>query len=194
MQHRKVGTALFGFQPATIRQQLLYLAGMGITLAAPGGTKRFLREMRACITQLPGKPEPKPKQISQALYALKKRKLIKLTQEGKMILLTLTEGGDKRCLRYAFEALKIPRPRKWDGKWRLVLFDIPEDLKAAREALRSKLKQLGFLQFQKSVWIYPHQCEDEIDFISELFAIGRYLNLLAVEIEKDQPLRAHFKL
>ena len=56
-----------------------------------------------------------------------------------------------------------------DGEWRIVIFDIPEKFKKAREALRMKLKELGFLELQKSVFIFPYECEDEINFIVEVF-------------------------
>jgi phenylacetic acid degradation operon negative regulatory protein len=43
--------------------------------------------------------------------------------------------------------------KEWDGKYRLVFFDIPEKNRAVRDLLRSKLKELGFVGWQKSVWV-----------------------------------------
>ena len=74
------------------------------------------------------------------------------------------------------------------------MFDIPEFKKSARETLRKRLKKLGFFQFQKSVWIYPYPCEQEIDFISEVFMVAPYINLLTIKLEDDEPLRIKFKL
>ena len=74
------------------------------------------------------------------------------------------------------------------------MFDIPESEKFAREALREKLKNLGFAQFQKSIWIYPYPCENEIDFVTEFFSIAKHVNLITVKIDDDRPLRAEFNL
>ena len=97
-------------------------------------------------------------------------------------------------MQYDVENLRISNQAKWDGKWRILMFDIPEKEKGAREALRNKIKELGLIQFQKSVWLYPYPCENEIDFIAEYYQIGKYINLITVKIESDKPLRAQFEL
>ncbi|HCX28109.1 MAG TPA: hypothetical protein DHI91_03145, partial [Candidatus Portnoybacteria bacterium] len=57
----------------------------------------------------------------------------------------------------------------------MVLFDIPERQKPARDALRSKLKRLGFFEFQKSIFVHPFSCKDEIEFLIEFFQIKSYV-------------------
>src|SRR3989338_1016131 len=89
----------------------------------------------------------------------------------------------------------INTPKKWDGKWRLVMFDIPMRFTKGREALRYHLKNLGFLQFQKSAWIHPFPCEDEILFIADFFGIGKHVEILTVEnLLNDEKLKKHFRL
>lgn len=103
----------------------------------------------------------------------------------------LTEAGEKKALRYKIEELKIPQ-QKWDGKWRLVVFDIPEKHKKAREALRDKLKDLDFYQLQKSVWVSPFDCKDIIDFIVEFFGVRfhvRYIEANFISNEAELKLR-----
>ncbi len=130
------------------------------------------------------------------LRRLQERKLIDFREEaGGILKITLTRRGQEVILRYNFEELKIKRPRHWDGKWRLVIFDIPESHKRAREALRWKLKQLGFYPLQKSVFIHPFPCEDEIDFVSEVFGIRRHLLFLTIPaFEGSEKLAHHFGL
>jgi DNA-binding transcriptional regulator PaaX len=90
---------------------------------------------------------------------------------------------------------KINKPQKWDGKWRMVMFDLPVRFSKARNALRFKLKQLGFIQFQKSVWIYPYSCKEEIAFVSDYYRVGRYVELLEISsINNDLKFKKHFKL
>ena len=91
--------------------------------------------------------------------------------------------------------MKIKKPKKWNGKWRLVIFDIPMRFTKGREALRYHLKELNFFQFQKSAWIYPYQCEDEIIFIADFFGVGKYVETLTIEnILRDEKLKKHFHL
>jgi len=183
-------------KPKTILQWLIFLAAIGLTLSSPVGTRRFTRELNKYLKEKSKEKSEsfKFKQISAALYYLKKRKLIDIKQKDNKTLILLTEKGKKRKLQYDLNHLEITKPKSWDKKWRLLMFDIPENKKTVREELRNKLKDLGFYQFQKSVWIYPYPCENEIDFISEYFSIGQYLNLLTVEIIEDKPLRGIFEL
>ncbi|MBI1754711.1 hypothetical protein HY250_02060 [Candidatus Azambacteria bacterium] len=111
------------------------------------------------------------------------------------VALTLTDGGKQRVLHYHVEHMKIEKPARWDGRWRMVVFDIPERLKQGRMALSGKLKELGFYPFQKSVFIFPYPCKDEIDFIIELFNLRPYVRTLTVlEIDTDLDLRRRFHL
>ena len=106
----------------------------------------------------------------------------------------LTNYGRARALIYNFNNLKLPLKKKWDKKWRFVLFDIPEPKKKIRDALRRKLKHLGFLEFQKSVFIYPYPCEEEINFILNFYNIPEHVYYLEASITQDKNFRAHFKL
>lgn len=119
------------------------------------------------------------KQINSAISSLKKRKFIKIIKEKNgRVKITLTNKGRKRILEMSLDFVKIKKPRKWDGKWRIVIFDVPVKQNAAREALRNKMKNLGFKQLQKSVWIVPWECEDEILFVAEVFKAERYIEII----------------
>lgn len=139
------------------------------------------------------------KQIRNAAYNLKRRKLIKIIKDndGK-VTVELTNSGKKRIKDVVFEDLKIQKPKKWDKKWRVLIFDIPTKPKIynrARNALREKVKEMGFFQLQKSVWIYPYECEDEILLVAEIYNVQRFVEILTIEklLYKDS-LLSHFKL
>jgi len=195
---------IFNFdKPKTVIQWLVFLAAIGITLTSPAGTRAFLRELEKYIDRKFGesikdadflKKSLDRQQLSDALYRLKKRKIIEIKKAEGKTFITLSEKGKRRKLEYDLNILKIPRPKIWDKKWRFLMFDIPEFQKVDREVFREKLKDLGFLRFQKSVWVYPYPCENEIDFITEHFKIAPYITLLTVQIEDDQPLRKHYRL
>ena len=118
----------------------------------------------------------------------------KENQDGTASLV-LTDKGKKRTLRYDIDNIKIKKPNCWDHLWRLVIFDIPEDEKKARNAFHNKLKDLGFYPLQKSVFIHPYGCKDEIDFIVEIFNLKPYVRLFTVkETDIELDLKNRFKL
>ena len=131
------------------------------------------------------KIEYSKKKISNSFAYLRKRQLIEILKEknGK-ISVRLTNKGKKRLMEYSLDMLEIKKPEKWDGKWRVLTFDIPVHPKAynsAREALRNKIKELGFYQIHKSVWVYPYECEDELLFIAEMFKVQQYIEIFTVD-------------
>lgn len=181
-------------KPRTLPQWLIFTAATAITLSSPQGTVGFLKELQKYLGSRSGKNNISPKNLSQALYRFKKRKIIYIKQDGDKTLIKLTEKGEKRRMGYVFEHMRVGNNDNWDKKWRMVFFDIPEKHGNARRNFTNKLKQLGFLQFQKSVWIYPYDCKNEIDFVSEILGVSKFMTLLTVNIEDDSPLKKHFRL
>lgn len=119
-----------------------------------------------------------------------------LTREvqGNKTIFRIAPKGKSRALQYKLDALVLPRPRRWDKKWRMVIFDIPESQKKIRDALRRKLKQVGFLELQKSVFVYPFPCDNEVNFIINFYEISDCVYYLESPITPDAGLKKHFKL
>lgn len=107
----------------------------------------------------------------------------------------LTEEGKKYLRKLEGNEYKLEKPKKWDGQFRIVTFDIKEGRKKVREQLRDILRQIGFYPLQKSVWVYPYDCEELVTMLKADFKIGRdILYVIAARIEYDKPLRTHFNL
>lgn len=136
------------------------------------------------------------KQISSAIDSIKRQKLIEyVCDRNGQTIVKITRKGQTRLRAFAIDLIEIKKPKKWDGKWRLVMFDIPMRFTKGREALRRHLKELDFYQFQKSAWIYPYPCEDEIIFIADFFSLGKYVKILTVEtVLREDKLKKHFHL
>ncbi|MEK7136264.1 MAG: hypothetical protein AAB821_01605 [Patescibacteria group bacterium] len=134
------------------------------------------------------------RRVKQSLSRLQKRGLIK--QKGAMDgYFVLTAKGKAKAMRYQVETMKIPRQRKWDKKWRLVMFDVPEEKKRARQAINYALKKIGCVQYQKSVFITPFPCEKEVDFVGETFDVRSYMRIVfAEQIEKSGEFERKFDL
>lgn len=84
----------------------------------------------------------------------------------------LTQKGREKLEKLKFQAIKIKRPEKWNGKWWLVIFDVPDKKKQGRDLLRKKLISIDFEKIQESVYAYPFECADEIDFIAGNLNVG----------------------
>lgn len=108
-----------------------------------------------------GIPELKKTALSQALKRLREGGLIEFVSDEKLAYRITDKGREKAILA----SLKFSE-KEWDGKWRLLIFDIPEKRRQARDLLRSKLKQWGFVHFQQSVWGTKKNCTKALrDFI-----------------------------
>lgn len=141
------------------------------------------------------KKELKKRKIKRAFERLRKNRLIILQEKDGKFIVELTEKGKRKVKEIQFENMKIENPTVWDEKWRIVIFDIPNKNSRARDALRGKIKELNFYPLQKSVWVHPYPCEKEIQFLTELFNIGPYVNVIVAEnIVNDIKLRKYFKL
>lgn len=144
-----------------------------------------------------GKPIFKKKRKFQnAFYYLKKRGLIRMEKKNKQLYIFLTKEGEWEAGRYQINELYIKPQKRWDGKYRVIIFDIPEVNRIKREAFRGKLKELGFFPLQKSVWVYPYPCQTEIELLRKFFNL-RKKNLRILEVEKiedDGFLRKFFNL
>src|SRR5687768_183744 len=102
--------------------------------------------------------------LAQALHRLRLKGYIdKEYYEGRLILKLTKKGLDQAILR------KVLNSDKWDGKWRVVVFDIPEENRKIRNAFRSRLKLWKFESHQKSVWVSRKDILKEVkDLVKEL--------------------------
>lgn len=137
---------------------------------------------------------PKPRQkeyITSAASKLKRKGSLKF-ENGRY---RLTRDGETLLRRWEFVNYKIPKPKKWDKKWRVIIFDIPEKKKGIRDRLTVLFRQSGFERLQDSVWVYPYDCEDILGVLKTDWGIGKnLLYLIADEIENDRHLRNAFGL
>lgn len=139
----------------------------------------------------------KIKQIRASAYYLKKRGFVEyIKDEEGIITVKITNNGKKYLRKFDIDNMTITKPNKWDGKWRLVIFDVPEKYKKAREALRRKLKDLDFLRLQDSIWVTPYPCDDEIRFLREIFNIPFNVDVVITDDLKHHEisLKKHFRL
>ncbi|MEK7519968.1 MAG: hypothetical protein AAB581_01860 [Patescibacteria group bacterium] len=136
------------------------------------------------------------KRFTQDLKRLKRRNLLEVrpTADGR-VALALSKKGKKLAERYDMETLTIEPHKHWDGTWRLVMFDIPSTFNKARDALRRKLKNIGFYQLQKSVFLHPYPCEKEIDILGAYWGVRDFIVVMHVShFEGEEKLQRYFSV
>lgn len=107
----------------------------------------------------------------------------------------LTEKGKKKLLKYEIQKLGILKPKRWDKKWRVIIFDVKEYKRAYRDQLRTHLSDIGFVKLQNSVWVYPYPCEEFVFLLKTEIGLGKDIICMTVEkIENDEWLRREFDL
>jgi len=126
-------------------------------------------------------------------YSLVRRGLIKVENKNNEKFLKLTQKGEIEAL--LVKARLNQKPTKWDGKWRLVLFDIPEESNKKRDFIRRLLKKNNFYKLQASVYINPYPLNREaVTYLNESGLI-EFIRILKVEeMDNDKDLKKHFEL
>ena len=111
------------------------------------------------------------------------------------IKVVLSEKGKLIAKQYDPDNLTIKKPIVWDKRWRIVIYDIPISKNNARDSLRRKLNELGFKEWQKSIFIHPYPCRNEIEFIIEFFDIRPYVRYAElINPTNEAELKLHFNI
>ena len=169
---------------------LVVAGGIGVALLAPG----VLQLLKHVDPDWIYKRDPRQR-LREVAHRLKKKGLAEFRMEGGKKRFRLTARGERAMNSIWSENFQLKKPRRWDGKWRLVIFDIPEKRRSIRDRIRALVVRLGFLHLQDSVWVYPYDCEELVTLLKTDLKVGRaVLYIIADAIEFDKPLRQHFSL
>lgn len=132
----------------------------------------------------------------RAFRRLVKRGMVRVQSGPRGMRLVLTGKGRKQIQRDRLRNFSITQPSVWDGRWRLVMFDLPESKHSSRDLLRSKLQALGFISLQKSVFVHPYPCRELIELLRGHYSLdpGQLYVFDAFVQEGEAILKKHFKL
>ena len=147
------------------------------------------------VKLFPVKNNDERNRIRQAVKRLERRGYIELIKKNNKEFLKITSLGEKRVAEHLLVQQRAPKPKKWDGYWRIVMFDIPENKRRVRNALRFMFQKMEFEQIQKSVFVYPYPCKKEVDFIANYFQINNGIRYAVVkDLDRDTSLKKKFGL
>lgn len=176
-----------------IQKKILLVLLGGLALGFSGNPRRYFKILGKIRKECGFIND---QQLKRSIHLLYKSKLVeeKKNSDGTTTFV-LSEKGKKKALTYNLHEIKIRKPNIWDGKWRMVLFDIPETHKKKRDVLRFHLKKLNFYEFQESVFVHPFDCKDEIEYIIENFSLRKFVRFAVMEfMDNELDLKKHFKL
>lgn len=176
-----------------IKRKIALLLLGGLALGLSGSPKKYFEILSEIADKFQGIKKPT---IKKSLKSLSKCGFLKETKKvDGTIEITLNEKGRRLAEFYKIDDLKIKRPKKWDGNWIIVIFDIPERRRGIRDAIRTHLKNLGFFEFQKSVFIFPFPCTEEIDFIVRFYKAREHVRIISANsIDNEYDLMKKFGL
>ncbi len=97
--------------------------------------------------------------ITRSLKGLREAGLIEQVSSGQNDYARLTKEGKKKAHSLKLDSDTALVSPSWDGKWRIILLDLPESRKSERESLRYLLKKAGFVCLKNSAWISPYPFE-----------------------------------
>ena len=117
--------------------------------------------------------------FSKFIYHLKRNNYIKVENlRGKQAII-LTKEGLNKVLKASF-VMEGKKKRK-DGKWTMLIFDVPEKYRKSRDLLRSILHNLGYKIFQQSVWITPYDVSDKTEKLLQMYSLDKYIKIFLIE-------------
>lgn len=180
-------------QRVNIKEKLLTLLLGGLALGLTRSPKQYFEIISEISEDLKGTRKSCIKRSIKSLYQTGMLREVK--NKDNTISMILSEKGERSAKIYSIDNLKIDRSKKWDGNWRVVIFDIPEKIKRVREALRMHLRNLGFYELQKSVFICPFSCAEELDQIIDFYDASEYVRVLvAYSIDNEEKLMEKYRL
>lgn len=136
------------------------------------------------------------RRITQGINRLEQAGLVTVSGEYAKRRVKITKKGRELMEQIEFGEYEIPEPAFWDGKWRVLIFDINERRRRIRNQLRRLLDGAGFVRIQDSVWVYPYACDEFVSLVRAHLksGVGEIRFFVAEALESDKGLREHFRL
>lgn len=190
-----------GKYPTT--KEIIYLIGMGTLLVGTifmpglGYIARMVDKAKREAEWRDAQKQWKkfnPHILKRNLKRLRDEKIVEVIEQDGIEVIKLTQKGRTKYLKFKLEEISF-KGQSWDGKWRLIIYDIAKFRKREQESFRNALKYMNFLMLQKSVYMTPYSCEEQIQYLREYFGVGAEVILIrADQIENEGVYKEYFGL
>ena len=135
--------------------------------------------------------------VTRSIKNLADTGLIETLEGGQSEYARLTPKGRQKLASIKLDSRESLANPNWDGKWRVILVDLPESRKAERESLRYLLKKAGFIMLKNSAWVSPFPFEFMFQNIKKDFGLTSELMIIVtptIDAETETALRIAFNL
>ena len=123
--------------------------------------------------------------VRVAVSRMMKQGWIQSEKQGNKSYYFLTVRGEARIEEAAIRIFKL-NPTEWDGKWRMLMYTIPEEKRQIRDELRKELLWSGFGSFSNGCWISPIDLEKEVNLLIEKYDIQFYVDFFVCDYKGPQ--------
>ena len=182
---------MYKFGPVQKKIVLALLGGVALGLSS--SPRQYFRKLRLIRKDWKKISQPN---FNRSIKSLADEKFVeeKILTDGS-IKLVLTKRGERQARRLSIlgSSIKFKKPKKWDGKWRIVLFDIPEKDRNFRNILREHLRNLKFYKLQYSVFVSPNPFEKQILELVGIYSAQPYVRVITAEkIDNEEAIKNYF--
>ncbi|MEI8343867.1 MAG: hypothetical protein WCF93_02885 [Candidatus Moraniibacteriota bacterium] len=182
---------MYKFGP--VQQKILLTLLGGVALGCSSSPKQYFRTFRQMRKEW---KDIDQRNFNRSIRTLSKEKLIEqheLPDGSFKMVLTVNGKKQAKILNFLGSAITFKKPKRWDGKWRVVLFDIPERDRIFRDILRQHLYDLKFRKLQHSVFVSPYPCEQSILELTAIYGAERYVRVITADkIDNEAALKKYF--
>ncbi|MEI6580876.1 MAG: hypothetical protein WCO07_01745 [bacterium] len=119
--------------------------------------------------------------INRSLKNLVEAGCVEIHNSDNQKYLKITKRGTQKLNYIRLEGANALVSNTWDGFWRIIIFDIPENRKSEREALRYLLKKANFTCVKNTVWISPYPFEHLFTNIKKDLKLGNELMIIVTD-------------
>lgn len=160
----------------------------GTAILAPNAIQLFDKPLQRYFKRLD--KEKRQREYKRLLAYMHRHQLVTGHYEHG---LKITDKARKRLEKASIDTLQIPLQTKWDKTWRIIFYDIPEAKKAQRDQLAFRLRKLGCQQLQRSVWVHPFPCDEQLNTLAIAFALSKHVTYMeTTHINNEKALIKRF--
>ena len=113
--------------------------------------------------------------VRAAISRMNKQGWVQSRKEGNKSYYFLTPIGIDRMEEAANRIFKL-NPEEWDGKWRMLIYSIPEERRNVRDELRKELVWSGFGTISNSCWISPNDLTKQVYSLLDKYEINDHVH------------------
>lgn len=181
------------YKIGSVQKKIMLALMGGVALGMSGSPRTYYRTLRLLKKDW---EKINQQNFNNSIRRLSAEKLLeeKRYPDGSFKLVLTSKGKkEAKILSLIGSSISFRKPKKWDGKWRIVIFDIPEKNRMFRNVLREHLNELDFYKLQNSVFVSPYPFEKPILELVELYSAKSYVRVItALKIDNEEKIKKHF--